>query len=57
MSAKTYEVHTATFGPGNPETEPTSYLGDLAAHFASDPVFDRRRPSTRAIRRRPVRRP
>ena len=39
MSAKSYEVHTATFGPGNPETEPTSYLGDLAKHFAEDPVF------------------
>ena len=39
MSAKTYEVHTATFGPGNPETEPKSYLGDLASHFANDPVF------------------
>ena len=39
MSAKSYEVHTATFGPGNPETEPTSYLGDLANHFANDPVF------------------
>ena len=31
MSAKTYDVHTATSGPGNPETEPTSYLGDLGA--------------------------
>jgi plastocyanin len=39
MSAKTYEDHTATFGPGNPETEPTSYLGDLANHFANDPTF------------------
>jgi plastocyanin len=39
MSAKTYEDHTATFGPGNPETEPTSYLGDLANHFANDPIF------------------
>ena len=39
MSAKTFDVHTATFGPGNPETEPTSYLGDLANHFANDPVF------------------
>jgi plastocyanin len=39
MSARTYEDHTATFGPGNPETEPTSYLGDLAKHFAEDPVF------------------
>ena len=42
MSAKTFEVHTATFGPGNPETEPTSYLGDLANHFPTSPVFDRR---------------
>jgi plastocyanin len=38
MSAKTVDVHTATFGPGNPETEPTSYLGDLAKHFAEDPL-------------------
>ena len=27
MSAKTYEVHTATFGPGNPETEPNELPG------------------------------
>ena len=39
MSAKTFEDHTATFGPGNPETEPTSYLGDLAKHFAEDPTI------------------
>jgi plastocyanin len=39
MSSKSFEDHTATFGPGNPETEPTSYLGDLAKHFAEDPVF------------------
>jgi plastocyanin len=38
MSAKSFDVHTATFGPGNPETQPTSYLGQLAAHFANDPV-------------------
>ena len=38
MSAKSYEDHTATFGPGNPDNEPTSYLGDLATHFANDPV-------------------
>ena len=36
MSAKSFEDHTATFGPGNPETEPTSYLGDLAKHFAEE---------------------
>jgi plastocyanin len=35
MSAQTFEVHTATFGPGNPETEPNSYLGQLAASLAS----------------------
>jgi plastocyanin len=39
MSAKSFEDHTATFGPGNPETEPTSYLGDLAKHFAEDPTI------------------
>jgi plastocyanin len=39
MSAKSFEDHTGTFGPGNPETEPTSYLGDLAKHFAEDPTI------------------
>jgi plastocyanin len=39
MSAKSVEDHTATFGPGDPEKEPTSYLGDLAKHFAEDPVI------------------
>jgi plastocyanin len=38
MSAKSVEVHTATFGPGDPEKAPTSYLGDLAKRFADDPV-------------------
>jgi plastocyanin len=33
MSPKSFEAHTATFGPGNPETEPTSYLGTIAASF------------------------
>jgi plastocyanin len=27
------DVHTATFGLGNPETEPTSYLGQISASF------------------------
>lgn len=36
-----HEVHTATSGPGNPETEPNSYLGQIAAGFNS-PVFDPR---------------
>jgi plastocyanin len=35
MSARTFEVHTATFGPGDPETQPDSYLGQLAASLAS----------------------
>ena len=34
------DVHTATFGPGNPETEPTSYLGQIAATFEGAPVID-----------------
>jgi plastocyanin len=33
MTAGTREVHTATFGPGDPEKEPNSYLGQLAAAF------------------------
>jgi plastocyanin len=37
MSARSYEIHTATFGPGDPEKEPASYLGDLTKHFAEDP--------------------
>jgi plastocyanin len=33
MSPGTYEDHTATFGPGDPEKEPTSYLGKIAKSF------------------------
>jgi plastocyanin len=39
MSAKTYDLHTATTGPGDPEKEPTSYLGTLAASITG-PAFD-----------------
>jgi plastocyanin len=39
MPARSNEVHTATFGPGNPETEPTSYLGKLAGSLET-PNFD-----------------
>ena len=42
MSPRTRDVHTATFGPGNPETEPTSYLGQIAATFEGAPVIDPR---------------
>jgi plastocyanin len=40
MAARS-EVHTATTGPGNPETEPNSYLGQIAASVQR-PVFDPR---------------
>ncbi len=33
MSGPSFEVHTATFGPGDPEKEPNSYMGQLAASF------------------------
>ena len=35
------ETHTATFGPGNPASEPTSYLGQIAGSLES-PAFDPR---------------
>jgi plastocyanin len=38
MSARTFEVHTATFGPGDPEADPNSYLGQLAESFTSPTV-------------------
>jgi plastocyanin len=41
MSKGSFEDHTATFGPGNPETEPKSYLGTLAAGI-NPPKFDPR---------------
>jgi plastocyanin len=39
MTPKSYEIHTATTGPGNPETEPSSYLGMLTASL-NNPVPD-----------------
>jgi plastocyanin len=33
MSLKSFEAHTASFGPGNPDADPTSYLGVIAASF------------------------
>ena len=41
MSPGSYDLHTATAGPGNPESEPNSYLGQIAASFQS-PTFDPR---------------
>jgi plastocyanin len=42
MSPRSYEVHTATLGPGNPGSEPSSYLGQIAATFEGAPVLDPR---------------
>jgi plastocyanin len=44
MSPRSYDVHTATTGPGNPETDEqgTTYLGQLARSIQQDPVFDPR---------------
>jgi plastocyanin len=39
MDKGSYDVHTATTGPGNPEKEPKSFLGTLAKAF-ENPVFD-----------------
>ena len=38
MHQASYDIHTATAGPGNPESEPNSYLGQLAKKFADEPV-------------------
>jgi plastocyanin len=39
MSPGSFEGHTATTGPGNPNTEPTSYLGQLAGSFMGPGPF------------------
>jgi len=41
MSPGSYEVHTATTGPGNPESEPQSFLGQLAGTFETPQVDPR----------------
>jgi plastocyanin len=33
MSPKSFEAHTASFGPGDPNADPSSYLGQIAATF------------------------
>jgi plastocyanin len=42
MSPRSYEVHTASFGTGNPNTDPNSYLGQIAASFQGAPTLDPR---------------
>lgn len=42
MSSASFEEHTATTGPGDPDKEPSSYLGKLAGSLqgpAPDPAF------------------
>ena len=39
MTKGSFDAHTATTGPGDPETEPDSYLGKLAKSYES-PVTD-----------------
>jgi plastocyanin len=41
MSPRSYETHTATFGPGNPE-DPASYIGAMVASFQGPGPFDPR---------------
>jgi plastocyanin len=41
MPSKSREQHTATFGPGDPEHDPASYLGQIAAGLNANP-FDPR---------------
>jgi plastocyanin len=38
MHPASYDIHTATAGPGDPEADPDSYLGQLAKKFAEEPV-------------------
>lgn len=42
MTAGQTETHTATTGPGNPQSQPTSYLGQIAASFDGPGPFDAR---------------
>ena len=35
MHPASFDIHTATTGPGNPEQDPNSYLGQVAAGFNS----------------------
>jgi plastocyanin len=39
MSSGSYEEHTATTGPGDPENDPNSYLGTLTASFQGQGPF------------------
>jgi plastocyanin len=54
MSPGSFDAHTATFGPGDPQREPNSYLGQIAASFQGanlDPrgVYPSERPGTTGV--------
>jgi plastocyanin len=54
MSVRSFDDHTATFGPGNPLTEPTSYLGMISGSFAGAAldqkgVYPSEQPPTTAV--------
>jgi len=40
MSRFTFAAHTATTGPGDPENEPSSFLGQLSRSIRETPPFD-----------------
>lgn len=42
MGPGSTEVHTASFGPDDPNAQPPGYLGTIAASFQGAPVFDQR---------------
>jgi plastocyanin len=42
MSPSSFEDHTATTGPGDPNSDPSSYLGQIAASFAGPGPLDSR---------------
>jgi plastocyanin len=42
MTKGSEEIHTATFGPGDPEKDPNSYLGQIASSFQGPGPFDPR---------------
>jgi plastocyanin len=45
MTKGSFETHTATTGPGDPDKEPNSYLGQLAASFEGNPAPEALYPS------------
>ena len=40
MSPRSFDIHTATTGPGDPENDPNSFLGKLAGSITGQPPFD-----------------